>query len=112
MNKTEALLRLEIRKMIKKALYEQDEQDVDTKPEEETEETPEETPEEEPEEAPQENAELENLKARFLEKLRSIQGATDSDSLVQTISDIVDGFGMSNEGKLKLLQAVKSNVVR
>ena len=108
MNKTEALLRLEIRKMIKKALYEQDEQDVDTKPEEETEETPEETPEEEP----QENAELENLKARFLEKLRSIQGATDSDSLVQTISDIVDGFGMSNEGKLKLLQAVKSNVVR
>jgi len=57
-------------------------------------------------------AELQELKARFVQKLKSIQGGTDMETMVETFSDLLDAFGMSSEQKMQLLKSIKANIVR
>jgi hypothetical protein len=57
-------------------------------------------------------AELQELKARFVQKLKSIQGGTDMETMTETFSDLLDAFGMSSEQKMQLLKSIKANIVR
>lgn len=84
---------------------------------EEKEEAPTEEPKEEPkkEKEPEEdktNLELDQAKKAFISQLNNIPGAADADSMVDTLSDVIEAFGFSNEVKLNLLKAIKTNVIR
>ena len=85
------------------------------------EEAPEEAPTEEPKEEPKKekepeedksNLELDQAKKAFVSQLNNIPGASDADSMVDTLSDVIEAFGFSNEVKLNLLKAIKTNVIR
>jgi hypothetical protein len=95
----ENTLRTELRKYIKAVMKEQEEKEA---PEQDSEENSEE----------KSNAELDSLKTRFVGKMKSIQGATDMETMIQSFSDILNGFGMSSEQKLNLLKGIKSNIVQ
>lgn len=86
-------------------------------PEKEGEEQPEEAPKEEPKkkEEPEEDessVELEEAKKAFISQINNIPGAADAETMVDTLSDVIDAFGFSNEIKLNLLKAVKTNVIK
>lgn len=85
------------------------------------EEAPEKAPTEEPKEEPKKekepeedksNLELDQAKKAFVSQLNNIPGAADADSMVDTLSDVIEAFGFSNEVKLNLLKAIKTNVIR
>jgi hypothetical protein len=78
---------------------------------EEEEEQPEEPKKKEPEED-KSNLELDQAKKAFISQLNNIPGASDADTMVDTLSDIIDAFGFSNEVKLSLLKAIKTSVIR
>ena len=83
---------------------------------EEKEEAPTEEPKEEPKkkepEEDKSSLELDQAKKAFVSQLNNIPGAADADSMVDTLSDIIEAFGFSNEVKLNLLKAIKTNVIR
>lgn len=83
---------------------------------EEKEEAPTEEPKEEPKkkepEEDKSSLELDQAKKTFVSQLNNIPGAADADSMVDTLSDIIEAFGFSNEVKLNLLKAIKTNVIR
>jgi hypothetical protein len=83
---------------------------------EEKEEAPTEEPKEEPKkkepEEDKSNLELDQAKKAFVSQLNNIPGAADADSMVDTLSDVIEAFGFSNEIKLNLLKAIKTNVIR
>ena len=98
----EAALRTEIRKFIKTMLQEQDSEESSEK----------EGGEDSEEGSDKSAAELEDLKTRFTGKMKSIQGATEMDTMIESFSDIFNSFGLSSEQKLYLLKGIKSNIVR
>ena len=84
---------------------------------EEKEEAPAEEPKEEPkkEKEPEEDkssVELEEAKKAFISQLNNIPGGNDADTMVDTLSDVIIAFGFSNEIKLNLLKAIKTNVIQ
>ncbi len=77
----------------------------------------EEEPKEEPKkkEEPEEDktiVELEEAKKAFISQMNNIPGATDADTMADTISDVIMSFGFSNEMKLGLLQTIKINIIK
>lgn len=105
----ETQLREYIRQYIKTIMEEE-------APAEKEEEQPEEAPKEEPKEKePEEdksNLELDQAKKAFISQINNIPGASDADTMVDTLSDVIEAFGFSNEIKLNLLKAIKTNVIQ
>lgn len=99
--KQERLLRQEVRNLIAKILREEEETGAENQSSEEGE-----------AEEQDSSAELDEFKARFIQKYRSIEGAMDMETVVDTFSSIFDAFGMSNEQKIQLLKSIRNNIVR
>ena len=113
----ERQLREYIREYIKKSLREADEENADADVDS-TEEAPAEEPKPEtkpePKAEPQQDKstiELDYAKKAFISKMSSIPGATDMDTMVDTLSDVISTFVPSSEQKLALLKAIKTNIV-
>jgi outer membrane biosynthesis protein TonB len=72
--------------------------------------TPEPTPEPEPEVGL--NQDFQDAIDQFVQKLKTSTEPVEQEDLVTMVGDLIDMFVQSSEGKLKLLQAVKSNIVQ
>jgi outer membrane biosynthesis protein TonB len=128
----ESLLRRYIQKEIRK-IMEADEESTEETPAAETPETPEtptdkpvaepkpqEKPKEEPkpEPAPEPepevglNQDFQDAMDQFVQKLKTSTEPVEQDDLVTMVGDLITMFNASSEGKLKILHAVKSNIVQ
>jgi hypothetical protein len=115
----ESVLRKYIQKEIRRMM--EAEEETDSPNAEGGEETPEEAPKEEPkkqepEQAPEEEAGLnEDFQAgldQFVQKLKTSTEPVEHDDLIDMVGQLVDMFVTSNEGKLNILRAVKTNIVQ
>lgn len=115
MKKKEQILREEIRRVIKQIL-EAEEAPEDEMPEEEPEE---EMPEEEPEEAPTgdeddvDSGELINKFAgKFVNKLKEMPDSDDPENIINVVTKVVGGFGMSKDEIMMVLKRTRNNLIQ
>lgn len=82
------------------------------KPEEKPKEEP--APQPEPEEEPEVglNQDFQDAMDQFVQKLKTSTEPVEHDDLITMVGDLIGMFVQSSEGKLKVLQAVKTNIVQ
>ena len=113
----ESVLRKYIQKEIRR-MMEAEEETTDPNAEAgQEEEAPEEEPQKkEPEQAPEEEAGLnDDFQAgldQFVQKLKTSTESVDNEDLVEIVGQLIDVFVSSNEGRLSILRAVKTNIVQ
>lgn len=126
----ESLVRRYIQKEIARLMEEEETKDSTETPAEEPTPTPkpEEKPKEEPKEKPQEepapqpepeeepeiglNQDFQDAMDQFVQKLKTSTEPVEHDDLITMVGDLIGMFVQSSEGKLKVLQAVKTNIVQ
>jgi hypothetical protein len=110
MKKKEQILREEIRRVIKQIL-EAEEAPEDQMPEEE--------PEEEPEEAPTGDEEdvdsgelINKFTGKFINKLKEMPDSDDPENIINVVTKVVGGFGMSKDEMMMVLKRTKNNLIQ
>jgi hypothetical protein len=116
----ESVLRKYIQKEIRRMMEADettDDQNAEAGQEGDQEEAPKEEPKKkEPEQAPEEEAGLnDDFQAgldQFVQKLKTSTESVDHEDLVEIVGQLIDVFVSSNEGRLNILRAVKTNIVQ
>lgn len=119
MAKKEQVLEALLRKFIQKELRrlreaeedQNDQEDTQDQQEPEQEEQPEEptTPEPQPEEEEGLNIDFQEGLDNFIQKLKSSTEPVENDDVVAIVTDLIDSFVSSQDGKLGILSSVKDN---
>ena len=123
----ESLLRRYIQKEIRKIMEADEESTEETpetpeaptdkpvaepKPQEKPKEEPKPEPAPEPEPEVGLNQDFQDAMDQFVQKLKTSTEPVEQDDLVTMVGDLITMFNASSEGKLKILQAVKSNIIQ
>jgi len=110
----ESVLRKYIQKEIRR-MMEAEEETQDANAEGDQEEAPKKEEPKKPEpaskETPSLNPDFQAGLDQFIQKLKTSTDSVDHEDLVDMVGQLVDMFVSSNEGKLSILRAVKTNIV-